>query len=52
MGAHKALSSHSRELLIKSGETIYQQNTISDGAYIIIEGRIEKCGSERKRSTI
>lgn len=36
-----ALSARSRELLVKAGDTIYKQDTVSDGAYVILEGRVE-----------
>lgn len=41
MEAPTALSSRSHELLIKAGDTIYEQASVSDGAYIIIDGRVE-----------
>ncbi len=41
MEAPSALSIRPHELLIKAGEVIYAQGDVSDGAYIIIEGRVK-----------
>ncbi len=41
MKAPTVLSARPHELLIKAGELIYMQNTVSDGAYIIIDGRVQ-----------
>lgn len=41
MEAPTALSARSHELLIEAGDVIYKQNTVSDGVYIIIEGRVQ-----------
>lgn len=41
MEAPTALSARSHELLIKAGDTIYEQASVSEGAYIIIDGRVE-----------
>lgn len=36
-----ALSARSHELLIKAGDTIYEQASVSEGAYIIIDGQVQ-----------
>lgn len=41
MEAPPALSARPHELLIKADDVIYKENTVSDGAYIIIDGRVE-----------
>lgn len=41
MEAPPALSVRPHELLMKAGDVIYLQNTVSDGVYIIIEGRVQ-----------
>ncbi len=35
------ISNRSRELLIKAGDTIYEQSSVSEGAYIIVDGRVQ-----------
>lgn len=41
METPSALTTRSRELLIKAGDTIYEQASVSEGAYIIIDGQVQ-----------